>query len=139
MPYAMATLGLVPAPYRSRASRTSSWEPRSQVAGTKLTFQHSERQPWTVGLSAPPYLTARCKSARVEQLFRVASHLDLVGCQTRYSKGDAALRDSPSLGDGWHVQWVRSCEVMKAPRVRIDLQVDAEAAVFGGELPVLYM
>lgn len=46
----------------------------------KLTFQQSERQPLAAGPSAPLYLTARCRSARVEQCFRVISHLGLGGC-----------------------------------------------------------
>lgn len=48
--------------------------------GIKLTFQQSERQPRAAGPSTLLYLTARCRSARVEQCFRVISHLDLEGC-----------------------------------------------------------
>ena len=80
MPYAMTILALVTVPYRVPAFRKGSWEPPrppSQAAGTRLTFQQRERQPWTAGLSAPPYLTARCRSDRVEQRFRVVSHREL--------------------------------------------------------------
>ena len=55
----------------------------------KLTFQQSERQPRAAGPSALLYLTARCRSARVEQCFRVISHLDLKGCTSEWVPTDS--------------------------------------------------